>query len=151
MRLTNKPTLLFFVLFCIVQNVFSQESANAAVQTGSSASASEKKGKVYFIRQTGHEGSAVTFKAVIDKEVVCKLSNKKYSIHEVTTGEHNFSVQFSGKQAEPLAINIEEGKSYYLYMVIQPGVMKTALYCIEITENSAKAFLEACEQDTKCL
>jgi hypothetical protein len=151
MKPVDKITLLFIVLFCFLNDSLSQESINSIVPSGNVSSSLTGKGKVYFIRHTGHEGSAVTFKAVVDKEVVCKLNNKKYSIHELPAGEHSFSVQFSGKQAEPLTINIEEGKTYYLYMVLQPGVMKTALYCIEITEHSAKMFLEACELDNKCL
>ncbi|HEX8332998.1 MAG TPA: DUF2846 domain-containing protein [Segetibacter sp.] len=149
MRNTVKLMLLVFALFCCNYS-FSRHLISPAPLAGKQSPVQQKTGKVYFIRHTGFEGSAVTFKAVIDKEVVCKLNNKKYSVHDVTTGEHSFSVQFSGKQAEPVTLNIEEGKTYYLYMIIQPGVMKTPLYCIEITENAAKKFLETCEQDTKC-
>lgn len=140
MKTAYKIAVLFIVQCCIFSISFSQEPPDAGLP-----------GKLYFIRHTGFEGSAVTFKAVIDKEVVCKLANKKYSIHELRAGEHSFSVQFSEKQSEPMTLNIEAGKNYYVYMVLQPGVMKTALYCIEITEHSAQIFLAACEQDTKCL
>ena len=151
MKSIYQLTMLILALFCFSNSSFSQESLKPTHPSGNAPASTNKNGKVYFIRHTGHEGSAVTFKPVIDKEVVCKLGNKKYSIHEVSAGEHNFSVQFSGKQAEPLTINIEEGKTYYVYMVLQAGVMKTALYCIEITERSAKTFLEVCEQDATCL
>lgn len=117
--------------------------------------AQDKKGKVYFIRSTGFQGSAVPFTAFIDKELVCKLNNKKFSIHEVEPGEHSFAVQFAGKdakeKAEKITIDVEGGKTYYIQMVFQTGLIKNNLYCQEVTENSAKTVLVNCEEDTKCL
>jgi len=110
---------------------------------------------VYFIRSTGFAGSMSAFTAFIDKELVCKLNNKKYSIHEVSPGEHYFTVQFAGKKskkkAEPIMINLEGGKTYYIQMVFQTGAFKNNLYCQEVTENSANTILIECEEDTKCL
>lgn len=112
-------------------------------------------GKVYFVRSTGFQGSAAAFTAFIDKQLVCKLNNKKYSIHEVPTGEHTFTVQFAGKsakeKAEPITINIEEGKTYYIQMIFQSGFVKNNLYCQEVTENSIKPVLAECKEDTDCL
>lgn len=114
----------------------------------------EDKATVYFIRSTGFAGSASAFTAFIDKELVCKLNNKKYSIHEVQPGEHSFTVQFAGKKAkkkaEPILINLEAGKIYYIQMVFQSGAFKNNLYCQEVTENSAKTILVDCEEDLKC-
>jgi hypothetical protein len=115
----------------------------------------QEKAKIYFIRSTGFQGSAVAFTAFIDKQLVCKLNNKRYSVHEVEPGEHVFTVQFAGKEAkskaEPISINVEAGKKYYIQMVFQTGALKNNLYCQEVTENSAKTILEKCEEDTKCL
>lgn len=134
-----------FYLLCII----------AFVLMGAGNVQAQEKGKVYFIRSTGFQGSATAFTAFIDKELVCKLNNKKYSIHEVEPGEHAFTVQFAGKsakdKAEPITINVEAGKTYYIQMVFQTGALKNNLYCQEVTENSAKTVLEKCEQDTKCL
>jgi hypothetical protein len=73
----------------------------------------QENGTVYFMRSTGFQGSASAFTAFIDGELACKLNNKKYSIHEVAAGEHQFTVQFGGKKskkkAEPITINIEAG------------------------------------------
>jgi hypothetical protein len=114
----------------------------------------DKYGKVYFIRSTGFQGSAVAFTAFIDKQLVCKLNNKKFSIHKVKVGEHTFSVQFAGKnakeKAEIIKINIEEGKTYYIQMVLQSGLLVNNLYCQEVTENSSKTVLSNCVEDTKC-
>jgi hypothetical protein len=119
------------------------------------ASSQDKTGKVYFIRSTGFQGSAVAFTAFIDKQLACKLNNKKFSIHQVSPGEHTFTVQFAGKKAkekaEPITINIEEGKTYYVQMVFQPGLLKNNLYCQEVTENSAKTVLANCVEDSNCL
>ena len=112
-------------------------------------------GKVYFIRSTGFQGSAVAFTAFVDGELVCKLNNKKYSIHDVNVGEHTFTVQFAGKnakaKAEPIKINIEAGKAYYIQMIFEAGIVINNLYCLEIDENSAKNLISYCNQDTKCL
>ncbi|MFV0376945.1 MAG: DUF2846 domain-containing protein [Mangrovibacterium sp.] len=112
-------------------------------------------GNVYFIRSTGFQGSAVAFTAFIDNSLVCKLNNKRYSIHEVAAGTHTFSVQFGGKQskvrAEPITIPIEAGKTYYVQMIFQTGVLKNNLYCQEVTENSAKTVLSECQEDTDCI
>ena len=115
----------------------------------------DKYARVYFIRSTGFQGSAAAFTAFIDQQLVCKLNNKKFSVHQVDPGEHSFSVQFGGKQskakAEQIKINVEAGKTYYIQMVFQTGLIKNNLYCQEVTENSAKAVLVNCVEDTKCL
>jgi hypothetical protein len=101
------------------------------------------------------QGSASAFTAFIDGELACKLNNKKYSIHEVAAGEHQFTVQFGGKKskkkAEPITINIEAGNTYYIQMVFQTGAFVNNLYCQEVTESSAKTILSDLEEDTKCL
>lgn len=120
-----------------------------------SPASAQESAKVYFIRSTGFQGSAVAFTAFIDQQLVCKLNNKKYSVHDVTPGEHVFTVQFAGKsakeKAEPIKINVEAGKTYYVQMVFQTGYFKNNLYCQEVTESSAKTVLANCVEDTKCL
>lgn len=115
----------------------------------------QEKGTVYFMRSTGFQGSAAAFTAFIDGELACKLNNKKYSIHEVEPGEHQFTVQFAGKaakeKAEPITINVEAGKTYYVQMVFQTGAFVNNLYCQEVTEGSAKPVMDSLKEDTKCL
>jgi hypothetical protein len=127
------------------KDIFSVETKNAS---------QDKFGKVYFFRSTGFQGSAVAFTVFIDKQLVCKLNNKKFSIHNVKVGEHSFAVQFGGKtakeKAEIIKINIEEGKTYYIQLVFQTGLLINNLYCQEVTENSAKTVLSNCVEDTKC-
>ena len=119
------------------------------------AGAQSKTGKVYFIRSTGLTGAAGAFTAFIDDGLVCKLNNKRFSIHEVGVGEHNFSVQFTGKKskekAERITIDVEAGKTYYIQLIFQAGMLKNNVYCQEVTASSAKTVLKDCEEDKKCL
>jgi len=115
----------------------------------------DKTAKVYFIRSTGFQGSANAFTTFIDQQLVCKLNNKRYSIHQVEPGEHSFAVQFAGKQAkkkaEQITIKLEEGKTYYIQLIFQTGMLVNNLYCQEVTESSAKTVLVKCVEDNKCL
>jgi uncharacterized alpha/beta hydrolase family protein len=139
-----------FTIFFLLTTIFGLQ----AQENEQKSSGDKDKATIYFIRSTGFAGSASAFTAFIDKELVCKLNNKKYSIHEVDPGKHTFTVQFSGKKAkkkaEPILIDLEAGKTYYIQMVFQTGAFKNNLYCQEVTENSANTVLVDCEEDTKC-
>lgn len=112
-------------------------------------------GKIYFLRLTGFAGSATAFKTFIDEKFVCKLNNKKYSIHEVPIGKHRCSVQFGGtkskEKAEKFEVNVEPGKITYVQLVFEMGAFINNIYCEEVTENTAKMKMEKMEEDTKCL
>jgi hypothetical protein len=72
----------------------------------------------------------------------------------VSAGEHNFSVQFTGskskEKAERITIDVEAGKTYYIQLIFQAGMLKNNVYCQEVTAPSAKTVLSACEEDKKC-
>lgn len=132
--------LLFTVLFSLIFSF----SMNA-----------QETGKIYFLRSTGFVGSATAFKTFIDGEFVCNLNNKKYSIHEVSAGKHECSVQFGGKiskeKAEKFEVTVEPGKVVYVQIVFETGAFINNVYCEEITENTAKKKMEIMQEDTKCL
>ncbi len=111
--------------------------------------------KIIFMRSTGYTGSASAFTTFIDDQVVCRLNNKRFSAHAVPAGEHTVSVQFAGKnskeKAERIKINVEEGKTYYVQLIFQPGMFINNLYCQEVTENSANLLLPQLKEDKKCL
>lgn len=115
---------------------------------------SDSKATIYFMRSTGHRGALVAYMAFIDKQLTCKLNNNKYSTHQVEPGEHIFTVQFLGKQAnekaEPISINVEAGKTYYIQMVFQTGLLLNNLYCQEVTEMSAKGVMSTLSLDNNC-
>lgn len=136
----KKIMLLLIVVACSIQLSYAQETAT-----------------VYFMRTTGFQGSAAGFTAFIDGALACKLNNKRYSVHEVTPGTHLFSVQFGGKKSKPnaakeqISISVEAGKTYYIQMVFQTGLLVNNLYCQEVTENSAQTILPTLQEDHKCL
>jgi hypothetical protein len=103
-------------------------------------------GLVYFLRGKGHAGSATAFSALIDNVRVCKLNNRRYSVHKVEPGEHEFKAQFGGKKgkkkAEVAIIEIEPGQTYYLQMVMQASFWVNDVTAQEITRNSALRLLE---------
>lgn len=98
-------------------------------------------GLVYFLRGKGHAGSATAFSAIIDEELACKLNNRRYSVHEISPGRHEFKAQFAGKKgkekAEIAVIDIEAGKTYYIQMVMQASFWVNDVSAQEITRNSA--------------
>lgn len=111
--------------------------------------------KIIFIRSTGYAGSAAAFTTFIDDQVVCRLNNKRFSTHAVPAGDHTVSVQFAGKnskeKAERITINVEEGKTYYVQLIFQPGMFINNLYCQEVTANSANLLLPKLKEDTRCM
>ena len=127
----------------------------SAQEADASDDVSTNTAKVYFLRSTGFAGSAAGFTAFIDDTLVCKLNNKRFSVHEVPAGKHKFTVQFAGKKskkrAEPIYIEMEAGNTYYVQMVFQTGIIKNNLYCQEVTKSSADAVMPDLKEDTKCL
>jgi hypothetical protein len=103
-------------------------------------------GLVYFLRGKGHAGSATAFSALIDDVRVCKLNNRRYSVHKVEPGEHEFKAQFGGKKgkkkAEVAIIEIEAGQTYYVQMIMQASFWVNDVTAQEITRNSALRLLE---------
>jgi hypothetical protein len=142
-----KKILFYFLLLSVSNSMFAQSASN-------SADSIMQTGRVYFMRSTGFNGSAVAFTVFIDDTIVCRLNNKRYSIHEVKPGTHIFSAQFAGKKskekAERIEISIEAGKIYYIQLIFQGGAFANNLYCQEVTENSAKKVLPELEEDKKC-
>ena len=104
-----------------------------------------QNGKVYFIRSEGFQAPAAAFSVFIDHKFVGRLSNKKFSIHDVTPGKHTFTIQFAGKnpndKAEKMEEKIEAGKTYYIQVNFQHGVLKNKLHFKEIKEEEAKEML----------
>ncbi len=139
----KKIVLAFLV--CLIAISFATAQDTTKVATG----------KIYFLRSTGFAGSAAAFKTFIDGKFVCKLNNKKYSIHEVPAGKHECSVQFGGKvskeSAEKFEVQVEPGKITYVQLVFEMGAFINNIYCEEVTENTAKKKMGIMVEDTKCL
>jgi len=107
--------------------------------------AQEKNGKVYFIRSEGFQAPAAAFNLFSDQKMIGRLSNKRFSIHDVKPGNHIFSTQFASKnpkeKAEKIEVQIEPGKTYYLQVKFQHGLFKNKLHFQEVKEDDAKKIL----------
>lgn len=138
----KKALLTFLIITCYSFSLYAQDTSSV------------DKATIFFMRSTGFNGSAAAFTAFIDDSLFCRLNNKRYSIHTIEPGKHKFTVQFAGKKskdkAEPVYINTEAGKTYYIQMIFQGGAFVNNLYCQEVTENSAKAILPSLKIDMKC-
>jgi len=115
----------------------------------------EDTGTVYFLRDTGNDGSAWAFRVFVDDHLICKLNNKRFSVHNIKAGEHVFFVQYTGNnpknEAEKIRIDIQPGKTYYIALIQKKRAFTENIYCQEITENSAKILMPSLKEDKKCL
>jgi hypothetical protein len=115
-----------------------------------SLSAQDKNGKVYIMRSEGFQAPAAPFNLFIDQKIVGKLTNKRYSIHDVKPGNHVFSTQFAGKKpsekAEKMDVQVEAGKTYYIQVNFQQGFFKNKLHFKEVKEDDAKKLLPGLKQ-----
>lgn len=115
----------------------------------------DKTGQVYLIRSTGYTGSAINYRLYIDGQLVCKLKNKSFSIHDITAGEHTVSVASggisNGKKSTPLKVTVAEGKTNYISIVSTQSGYVNKLTCQEITKNSADPLLAKTTQNNNCL
>jgi hypothetical protein len=124
------------------------------------ATAQEKEkietGKIYFLRATGLTSSGYGFKMFIDDKFVCKLNNKKYSVHEVAAGKHTCFIKGEKKKTsescEKFEVQVEAGKITYVQLIYKVSFFKSyRLYCEEVPEDLAKMKMEKLIEDTKCL
>ena len=137
---------VFAILVSLVVTSFVSAQNKENLQTG----------KIYFLRPTGLPGSGYGFKMFIDDKFVCKLNNKKYSVHEVAVGKHNCFVKAekkeSGESAEKFEVQVEAGKITYVQLIYEVGFFKSyRLYCEEVAEDLAKKKIEKMSEDTECL
>ena len=113
-------------------------------------------GKIYFLRSTGSSGSGYAFKMFIDDKFVCKLNNKKYSIHEVVAGKHSCFVKGQKKKSnesvDKFEVQVEAGKITYVQLIYELGFFKGyRLYFEEVAEDLAKTKMELMQEDKNCL
>jgi hypothetical protein len=126
-----------------------------SLAVSTSAFSQTKTGQVYLIRSTGYTGSAVNYSFYVDDQLICKLKNKSFSIHDLSTGEHTVSVVSgglsNGKKSAPLKITVAEGKVNYVSVVSTQSGYVNKITCQEITPNSAEPVLAKAKQKTDCL
>ena len=114
------------------------------------ALAQDKTGKIYVIRRTGMNGSAVNFRIYLDGELICKMKNKSYSVHDVNQGEHTISVVSGGLPDSrikiPVKFTVVSSKNNYF--MINSG---NELLCMEITQSAAEPMIAKSVQIKDCL
>ncbi|MES2458915.1 MAG: DUF2846 domain-containing protein [Bacteroidota bacterium] len=110
----------------------------------------QENGQLYFMRSTNNVGSMIAYKVYIDGQLVCHLKNQRYSVHNLTPGEHTVSIQNGGlgsKQISlPMKINVQAGKSNYMV-----AINGKTLYMQEAVESSAQQLLKRLAATEQCL
>ena len=101
--------------------------------------------KVYVIRSTGHVGSAINLRVVVDDLMMCKVRNNRYAVVLVEPGTHMFNATSWDKPGSrekfALKMPVEAGKTYYMSMRIKPRFMETEIFMEEVTYNTAAPML----------
>ena len=118
--------------------------------------AQSEKATVYLLRPVGPD-DYIPYFTYLNHNLLCKLGNGKYSIHEVDPGEYKMHSQYKGKvkstpEAE-LQLQFEAGKTYYI-QVSDPSkdFRKEKFYCKLLSEDDAKEILKKpLVNDKKCL
>lgn len=111
----------------------------------------QQPAKIIFMRATGIPGAVYNYKGFVDGKLTTILGNNRYSEHDIAPGKRIISTQFWGKKSKAKAskinIDVEPGKTYYVQMILQMGLLTNNILCQEVTENSAKAVWDELERD----
>ena len=136
--------LIFILVFIFSATVlFAQDSTKTNIDTAGMA-------KVYVIRSTGFQGSAVNLRLMVDDVLLCKIKNNHYAIFYVKPGTHVFKATSWDKGSNDKAgfkMLVEAGKEYYFSMRIKPKFIDTEIFLEEITYNTAAPQLQKYKQD----
>ena len=142
-KVIKKTILLLIITFSFSFSANAQETNN------------KETGKIYLMRSTGFALYNAPFKIFIDGELVCKLKNNKFSIHDLSEGFHECAVQFNGtklkEKTEKFKVTIIKGKLTYVQVSIKVGFAISKVYCEEVTENTALQKIKMMEEEAKCL
>lgn len=147
---------LFLILLFIFAgtSLFAQTdstNANAAKNLSDKIIDTGGMAKIYVIRSTGHVGSAVNLRLLVDDVMLCKVRNNRHAIFYVKPGEHMFNATSWDKPASKdkfgLKMPVEAGKEYYFSMRIKSRFAGIEIFLEEITYNTAGPQLQKYKQD----
>ena len=151
----NMKKLYLILLFNFAASVLlaQTDSTNTNPPKNGSSTTIDTAGmaKVYVIRSTGHVGSAVNLRLVVDDVMLCKIKNNRHAIFYVKPGTHMFNAtswdKATPKEKFGLKMAVEAGKEYYFSMRIKPRFMETEIFLEEITYNTAAPQLAKYKRD----
>lgn len=140
---------------CLIVFLFNFLAVAAAAQSDSTQTIDTvNNAKVYVIRSTGHVGSAVKLRVLVDSIVYCKIKNNRYSVIYVSPGAHDFYATSwdAPRTKEKLALKLplEAGKTYYLTIRMKQRFFENEIYVEEITANTAMPLLAKYEKVDNC-
>ena len=137
-------------LLLILTVIFISNSISAQTAMPSS----EGNAKVYFLRSDGFPPVLATYNVFLDEALVCKVGNKRFSIHNVTPGSHVITSQIigskPGKKADRDKKEMEAGKTYYIQLHYKHGIFSNKLKTKEISEEAAKKIMAISKENKNC-
>jgi len=113
-----------------------------------------QNGKVYFLRSDGFPPLLGSYNVFIDDGRVCKLVNKRFSMHSIVPGDHVVSSQIlgnkPGKKVDRDKKQIEAGKTYYIQVFYKHGLFSNKLKTRELDEKAAKKLMANLKEEKNC-
>jgi hypothetical protein len=109
--------------------------------------------KIFIIRDTGFVGSAGRFRFFMNDELICKIANKRYSVHKVEPGKHMIGFRERGRRLrdvdDRLVINVEPGEIVYIQLFLESG-LATNLTFLEMDKYEAKLQMSKLLRNESC-
>lgn len=149
-----KKLLLLLFFTPAVNFLFAQsDTTNSIVSIGDSTKTNDTlaMAKIYVIRSTGHIGSAVNLRILVNDMMFCKIKNNRYALFYVKPGTHMFNATTWDKPGTPekfaLKMPVVAGKTYYLSLKIKQRFMGIEVLVEEVTYNTAAPLLQKYTHD----
>lgn len=114
-----------------------QQATPTATETVTAQSAtSQAAGTVIFYREGHFTGSALKPSVYLDGREVARLKNGTYFMTQLEPGKHE--VGSSAKNEPPLAIDVKQGETVYIQMIVVSGTWRGAGRLIPVPADNGK-------------
>jgi hypothetical protein len=148
-------SLFLVVLFGLAsKGLFAQAGSNvtnSAAKESVNSLDTTNMAKIFVIRSTGHVGSAVNLRVLVNDVNFCKIKNNRYAMFYVNPGVHIFNATSWDKPGTDakfaLNVPVEAGKTYYMSMKMKQKFFGIEITLEEITYNTAAPMLEKYKRD----
>ena len=114
----------------------------------------EAPAEVYFLRAKSLQGAAIAFRIFANDELICKLNNNRYTVHQLSPDSKTLSVQFKGgkikKKTIRYDVELESGKTYYFGICITSGAFVNRPILCPVDKEEAEDFIKESKLDDKC-